>query len=184
MSEVNFKNPYSKGNKLKRMLWKITWTILAKVFPQSSARRWKILLLRMFGAKIHSTCTIYSSAKISMPWYLVMEEHSCIARDVIIENSATVTLGAYSIVSQYSYLCTASHDIRNNNFPQYTKPISLDRRSWVAARCFIGLGVTIGEGAVVGASSSVFKDVEPWTIVGGNPARIINKREIVDKGGI
>lgn len=184
MNEVNFKDPYSKGNKLKRMLWAITWTILTKPFPRNTARRWKILLLRMFGAKVNSTCTIYSRSKIYIPWNLVMEEYSCIASDVIIENAATVTLGAYSIVSQYSYLCTATHDIRDNDFPQYSKPIALGRRSWVAARCFIGPGVTIGEGAVVGASSSVFKGVEPWTVVGGNPARIIGKREIVDKDGI
>ncbi|NQU33870.1 MAG: putative colanic acid biosynthesis acetyltransferase, partial [Bacteroidetes bacterium] len=168
MSEVNFKYPFSKGNKLKRMLWSIIWSLFAKPFPRKMLRRWNIILLRTFGAKVHSSCVVYSSAKISMPWNLVMEEHSCIASDTIIENAATVTLGAYSIVSQYSYLCTATHDIRYKDFPQYSKPIALGRRSWVTARCFIGPGVTIGEGAVVGASSSVFKDVMPWTVVGGN----------------
>ena len=44
------------------------------------------------------------------------------------------------------------------------------------ANCFIGLGVTVGDGAVIGATSSVFKDVEPWTVVGGNPAKFIKKR--------
>jgi putative colanic acid biosynthesis acetyltransferase WcaF len=95
-----------------------------------------------------------------------------------------VTLGAYSIVSQYSYLCTATHDIRDNDFLQYSKPIVLGRRSWVTARCFIGPGVTIGEGAVVGATSSVFKNVEPWEVVGGNPAKLISKREISKKNEI
>ena len=184
MSEVNFKEPYSKGNKLKRVLWCIIWTLFIKPFPRNMARRWKIFLLRIFGANIHSTGIVYSSAKISMPWNLVMAEHSCIANNVIIENTATVTLGAYSIISQYSYLCTATHDIRDNNFPQYSKPIKLGRRSWVAARCFIGPGVLIGEGAVVGASSSVFKNVEPWTVVGGNPAKIISKRTIIVKNEI
>jgi len=184
MSVVNFKEPFSKVNKLKRMLWRIIWTLFVKPFPRNMARKWKVLLLRIFGANIHSTCIIYSSAKISMPWNLVMKEHSCIANSVIIENSSIVTLGAYSIISQYSYLCTATHDIRDNNFPQYSKPIKLGRRSWVAARCFIGPGVTIGEGAVVGASSNVFKDVDSWAVVGGNPAKIIGKREIIDKNGI
>ena len=40
------------------------------------------------------------------------------------------------------------------------------------------MGVTIGQGAVVGATASVYKDVEPWTIVGGNPAKFIKKREV------
>jgi len=184
MNEVNFKDPYRTGNKLKRMLWNITWKLLAQPFPRNTARRWKILIIRLFGAKVDNSCTIYSRAKIYMPWNLVMEEHACIASDVIIENAAIVHLGAYSIVSQYSFLCTASHDIRKNDFPQYSKPIVLGRRSWVTARCFIGPGVVIGEGAVVGASSSVFKDVAPWTVVGGNPARIISKREILNCDGI
>ena len=184
MSEVNFKEPFSKSNKLKRMLWSIVWTIFARPFPRSMASRWKVFLLRIFGAKIHSTCIVYSSANISMPWNLVMEEHSCIANNVVIENSSIITMGSYSLISQYSYLCTATHDIRDNDFPQYSKPIVLGRRSWITAKCFIGPGVTIGEGAVVGASSSVFKDVEPWTIVGGNPARIINKRVIIESDGV
>ena len=49
---------------------------------------------------------------------------------------------------------------------------------WVAAEAFIGMGVIIGEGAVVGARACVFKNVEPWTVVGGNPAKFIKKRII------
>ena len=184
MSEVNFQEPFGKVNKMQRMLWGIIWLVFARSFPRNMARKWKIFLLRIFGAKIHSTCIVYSSANISMPWNLVMEEHSCIANNVIIENSATVTLGAFSIISQYSYLCTASHDIRDNNFPQYSIPIKIGRRCWVAARCFIGPGVVIGDGAVIGASSSVFKNIEEWTVMGGNPAKIISKRIIFNENGI
>lgn len=180
MKEVNFKEPFGKTNKILRMLWSIVWTIFARPIPRNLASKWNIFLLKVFGAKIHSTCTVYSSAKISMPWNLVMEEHSCIANNVIIENSAIVALGAYSIISQYSYICTASHDIRDINFPQYSKPIIFGRKSWVAAKCFVGPGVIIGEGAVIGASSSIFKNVEPWTVVGGNPAKIISKREFIN----
>jgi putative colanic acid biosynthesis acetyltransferase WcaF len=58
------------------------------------------------------------------------------------------------------------------------KPIVVADKAWVAADAFIGMGVTIGEGAVVGARAAVFKDVEPWTVVGGNPAQFIKKRVI------
>ena len=61
-----------------------------------------------------------------------------------------------------------------------TAPIVLKDQSWIGARAFIGMGVTIGQGAVVGATASVYKDVEPWTVVGGNPAKIIKKR-VIDK---
>ena len=61
--------------------------------------------------------------------------------------------------------------------PLVTSPIVVGDRAWVAADAFIGPGVTIGEGAVVGARSSVYRDVEPWTVVAGNPARIMKKYE-------
>lgn len=110
-----------------------------------------------------------------------MEVGSCIGPDTDIYNAAMVILKEGAIVSQYSYLCTATHDIRDKNFRLYSLPIILEKNSWVASKCFIGPGVTIGKGAVVGASASVYKDVPAWTVVGGNPAKIINKREYVRK---
>ena len=80
------------------------------------------------------------------------------------------------VVSQGSQLCTASHDISKSTNPPVTAPIIIEHSVWVASGCFIGMGVTIGEGAVVGARACVFGDVEPWTVVGGNPARYIKKR--------
>jgi len=95
---------------------------------------------------------------------------------------APVRIGAHAVVSQYSYLCTASHDDRIPTFPLIKKPIVINDRAWVAADVFVGPGVTVGEGAVVGARSSVFKDVEAWTVVGGTPARPIRKREVIAGG--
>jgi len=89
---------------------------------------------------------------------------------------APIRIGAHAVVSQYSYLCSASHDYELPDFPLVTGPIVVAEGAWVAADAFVGMGVTIGAGAVVGARASVFKDVEPWTVVGGNPARFIKKR--------
>ncbi|MDR2683898.1 MAG: putative colanic acid biosynthesis acetyltransferase, partial [Prevotellaceae bacterium] len=80
--------------------------------------------------------------------------------------------------SQRAFLCTASHDITKPDMPLITAPIIIEDQAWIAADAFIGMGVTIGQGAVVGARAAVFKDVEPWTVVGGNPAKFIKKREI------
>jgi putative colanic acid biosynthesis acetyltransferase WcaF len=75
-------------------------------------------------------------------------------------------------------LCTASHNISSLHHEQIQAPIIIGDRTWVAARAYIGPGVTVGEGAVVGATASVYKDVEPWTVVGGNPAKFLKKRVI------
>ncbi len=81
-------------------------------------------------------------------------------------------------VSQGAYLCTASHDIYSKEHSLITAPILIESRAWVAAEAYVGMGVTIGEGAVVGARAAVFKNVDPWTIVGGNPAKLIKTRVI------
>ena len=91
-----------------------------------------------------------------------------------------IVIGDKVTISQGAYLCGASHAIDYLNKPLITAPIKIERFAWICADAFVGMGVTIGEGAVVGARAAVFKDVEPWTVVGGNPARVIKKRVIVD----
>jgi putative colanic acid biosynthesis acetyltransferase WcaF len=92
-----------------------------------------------------------------------------------------IEIGAHTVVSQYVFLCAATHDVDQPAFPLVTKPIRIGAHAWVAADAFIGPGVTVGDGAVVGARASVFRDVEPWCVVGGNPARLIRKRKGADQ---
>ena len=107
-----------------------------------------------------------------------MKDHACLASGVDCYNAALIELGVNATVSQRAFLCTASHDITSPCHEQIEIPIVIADRAWVAAEAFIGPGVTVGEGAVVGARAAVFKDVEAWTVVGGNPARFIKKRVI------
>ena len=107
-----------------------------------------------------------------------MEENSCLESDVDCYNVDKVIIGANTTVSQGAYLCTASQDVTNPLNPLITAPIIMEDQAWVGARAYIGMGVTIGQGSVVGATASVYKDVEPWTIVGGNPAKFLKKREL------
>ena len=81
-------------------------------------------------------------------------------------------------VSQGVKLCTASHDISSKIMELTYEPITIGANAWVAGWSIILPGVTIGEGAVVAAGAVVTKDVEPWTVVGGNPAKLIKKREL------
>jgi putative colanic acid biosynthesis acetyltransferase WcaF len=181
MDYVYFKSPYSTMNRIYRSIWNITWTVFARPFPKSTMMPWKRFLLRVFGANISNTSAVYASAKIFMPSNLIMKDYACIASDVDCYNAAQVIIGINATVSCGTYLCTASHDIMSPHHEQTEAPIELKDRSWVAARAYIGPGVTIGEGAVVGATASVYKDVEPWTVVGGNPAKFIKKRIIREK---
>lgn len=107
-----------------------------------------------------------------------MEEFSCLASDVDCYSVALVHLGPHATVSQYSYLCTASHDIADPGMKVVSAPIVVGKAAWIAAAAFLGPGVVIGEGAVVGARAVVFKNVEPWAVVVGNPSRVIKHRKL------
>lgn len=172
----------SRGVKIKRALWNITSAVLFRPFITPVFRKWRILVLRMFGAQIAWDANVYASVKIWAPWMLRMGHGACLGPDVICYNQDWVLLEDDAVVSQYSYLCTAGHDIDHANTADsglITAPVVLRHGAWVGSRAFIGMGVEIGEGAVVGATASVYKNVEPWMVVGGNPCKIIKMRNMV-----
>jgi len=139
-------------------------------------------VLRLFGAVIEDGAHPYPSARIWAPWNLTMGEGSCLGDYARCYSVDRVILEPYATVSQYSFLCTASHEYRIEGMPLITAPITIGRHAWIAAEAFIGPGVTVGERAVVGARASVFRDVDPWTVMGGNPARVIRKYHLGDGG--
>ena len=171
-----YHNALSRSHQLKRLLWGICWFLLARWLPRSLGCGWKRFLLRCFGAKIAGTAVVYSSTRIYAPWNLEMGEHSCLADEVDCYNVDMVHICDNTTVSQKTYLCTASHDITQSNIPLITGPIIIEDQVWIGADAFVGMGVTVKQGAVVGARASVYKDVEAWTVVGGNPAKVIKKR--------
>lgn len=165
------------ANRVARALWGVVWLLLYRPSPRPM-HAWRRGLLRLFGAKIGPHAHPYPSAHIWAPWNLTMGEGSCLADRVNCYCVDKVVLGDWATVSQYSYLCTASHDYEDPAMPLLTAPIVIGTRAWVTADVYVGPGVKIGEGAVVGARASVFKDVAPWTVVAGNPAREIKKRRL------
>lgn len=179
--------------KIKRAVWNVVSAIFFRLFVTKLFRPWRIFLLNCFGAEIDKSAEVYASAKIWAPWNLKMEKGTCIGPDVIVYNQAMVTLEENVCVSQYAYICTAGHNVGSGLKVQGSRlkdqelplnnaetglvvaDVTLHKNSWIGTRAFIGMGVEVGEGAVVGACACVFKDVEAGTIVGGNPAVVIKR---------
>lgn len=178
--EKPYINRLGRKHQIIRMVWCIVWALCARWLPRSVGSGWKRFLLGIFGAKLAPTAVVYSSAKIYYPANLVMDDYGCLASDVDCYNVAPIHIGKFATVSQGAFLCTASHDITSPDHELITAPILIGEQAWVGAEAFIGMGVTVDEGAVVGARSAVFRNVEPWTVVGGNPAKFIKKRIIKD----
>ncbi len=165
----------STRNKLARAVWGVVWLLLYRPSP-TLLHGWRRWLLRLFGAKIGRGAHPYPSAKIWAPWNLIMGERSCLSHHVDCYCVDRITLGAHSTVSQYSFLCTASHDYTDPAMLLTAAPITLGDWVWVTADVFVAPGVTLGDGAVITARSSVFHDIEPWMVAGGNPAQAIKPR--------
>jgi putative colanic acid biosynthesis acetyltransferase WcaF len=180
MSSNEYKNRLSFKNQAGRAIWVIIYYILFRPFGTKIFRVWRNFLLRLFGAKIHNNAGVYASAIIWCPWNLEMSDNAWLGPHVNCYNVALIQIGKDSTVSQGAFLCTASHNINSKAHELITKPINIESQAWIAADAFIGPGVNIGQGAVVGARACVFKNVEPWMVVGGNPAKFIKYRVIHD----
>ena len=166
-------------NRIGRLLWNFVWLVFYRPSP-SFMHAWRCRLLRLFGAKIGRKAHPYPSSKVWAPWNLEMGDESCLANGVDCYCVAKVTVGANTTISQYSYICTASHDYTNPTMPLMVAPIVIGKKAWITADVFVGPGVTIGEGAVVTARSSVFTDIEPWVVARGNPAVGIKPRVMMN----
>lgn len=181
--EAKYVNRLGRRHQVVRVLWGLCWGLLARWLPRSAGSGWKRMLLRAFGARVARTAVVYSSARVYYPAHLEMADYACLASGVDCYNVAPVRLGRFVTVSQGAVLCTASHDISSPEHELVTAPITIADQAWVAAEAFVGMGVTVGEGAVVGARAAVFRDVAPWTVVGGNPARVIKNRVLTKVNG-
>jgi putative colanic acid biosynthesis acetyltransferase WcaF len=170
-------SPHGRGSRMARMLWGVVWLALFRPSPRNM-HWWRNMLLRLFGAKLHPTARIYPRARCWAPWNLRMGVYACVSDDVDVYCVDRITIGDYSTVSQYSYLCGATHEFEHIDRPLIPRPIVIGRRCWIAADVFVAPGVTISDGVVVGARSSVFRDLPPWTVCVGTPAKPLRPRTL------
>ncbi len=168
---------HSAGNKLRRLLWQVTWLLLfrSSLWFVHAPRR---MLLRLFGAKIGRRVQVMPSVKIWAPWNLTLGDCATVSHGVDLYCVDKIKIGAHATVSQRAFLCTASHEIDHPNMPLVTAPIRIEDGAWVCAEAYIHPGVTVGTDAVAGVHSVVLKDVPARQVVGGNPAKVIRERKI------
>jgi putative colanic acid biosynthesis acetyltransferase WcaF len=167
-------------DRIRRAVWNVTWSMLGRPSPVL-LHGWRRFLVRTFGAELGKGVHIYPGAKIWAPWKLAMGDRSCLANGVQCYNVAPVSISDDVVISQDTYLCTATHDYNDHAFPLCIAPIAIEAHAWLAAGAFLSPGVTIHRGAVIGARSVVTRSVPAWSVVAGNPARIINTRTNFDR---
>lgn len=166
---------YPLSNRLRRVIWNFAYLLLFRVSPRP-LHAWRSGLLRIFGAKIGPHCHIYPSARIWAPWNLICEDFVAIADEAVIYNHKAVTLKSHAIVSQQAYVCGATHDYNDPAFPLVAYEITIGAYAWVCVRAVVCPGIIVGEGAVLGLGAIATRDLEPWTVYAGVPAKPIKKR--------
>jgi putative colanic acid biosynthesis acetyltransferase WcaF len=159
------------------------WWVVQSLFFHCSPQvfyGWRRFLLRLFGAKVGKGVLLRPSVTVTYPWKVTLGDWSWVGDHVTLYSLGEILIGENAVVSQHSYLCTGAHDYTRPTFDLYSKPIRVEPESWVAAHVFVGPGVTIGRGAVVGACSVVLKDVPAGMICAGNPLRVLRPRPSSD----
>lgn len=169
--------PYSRSERTRRILW----NYLGQKLFRCTFHNWyetRASLLRLFGAKIGRSTRLRPTVLIEQPWNLTIGDNSSIGDRAILYCLGKVSLGNNVSLSQMVHLCAGTHDYSKPDLPLLRPPITIGDEVWLAADVFVAPDVTIGAGAVVGARSSVFKDLPPWTVCAGSPARPIKPRSL------
>jgi len=167
---------YSRVEQLRRAGWSLgRW--LVRLSPRPCFG-WRRAVLRLFGARIGVQVHIYPSAHLYMPWNVEIGDWAAVGEDVLIYSLGKVRIGKHATLSYRSHVCAGSHDLEDPALPLLKPPVCVEDGVWVGTDAFIGPGVTVAEGAVVGARAVVVSNVKAFDIVAGNPARVIRQRKL------
>ncbi len=166
---------YTRSEQVRRILWSVgRWLIVLSPRPFFG---WRRAVLRLFGARIGAHVNIYPTAHLYMPWNVEIGAWSALGEDVFVYSLGKVRIGQSVTLSYRAHVCAGTHDLRDPTLPLLKPPVAIEDGVFVGTEAFIGPGVTVERGAIVGARAVVVKHVGPLSIVAGNPARPIGRRE-------
>jgi putative colanic acid biosynthesis acetyltransferase WcaF len=166
---------FPPGIRMKRLVWSIVWMLLYRPSPRPF-HGWRTMLLRLFGARMGAKCHFYPASKVWAPWNLICEEQVTAADGAEIYNPSPMTFGSHAILSQDSYMCGATHDYDDPDFPLIAFAMHVGAYSWICARASVAPGANVGDGAVLALGSVATRDLEPWTVYAGVPAVKVKER--------
>lgn len=166
---------FSASNRGRRAVWNLCWLLLYRPSPRP-LHGWRALLLRIFGAQLGPDCHFYPASRVWAPWNLRCADHVAAGDGVEIYNPSPMEFGSHVILSQGAYLCGATHDYNDPAFPLLAFRMRIEPYAWICARAVVAPGVHIGAGAVLGLGAVATRDLDPWTVYGGNPALALRPR--------
>jgi putative colanic acid biosynthesis acetyltransferase WcaF len=153
-------SPWSLQMRCKLLAWEFCWFFFCKWTPKP-ANKWRLIVLRLFGATINGRPFVHQRARIQIPWNIALNDRSCIGDRTNLYSLDRITIGERSIIAQEAYLCTGTHSLSHPNKPLKTAPVSIGCDVFIGARAFIMPGVSIANSAVIGACEVIKRQPEP-----------------------
>jgi putative colanic acid biosynthesis acetyltransferase WcaF len=175
-----YHSPWTLNQRIKMVLWEYAWQLFCSWTPKP-ANRWRLLWLKLFGAKIYGKPFVHQRARIQIPWNLTLHDRAALGDRANAYSLDKIEIHEHATVAQEAYLCTGTHAFDQSSKNLVTAPIIIRAHVFIGARAFIMPGIEIGEQAIVGACSVVTKNVIPYTIVAGNPAHATSKHFFINQ---
>ena len=154
----------------------LTDYFLNSVLPHVPVFRLRNMCYKLIGIRIGTGSVIDRKAYIMAPRRLTIGRHTHINRSCLIDARGGLSIGNSVSVSHQVRIVTGGHDVNASDFHGRYLPIAIGDYVWIGVGATILQGVSIGRGAVVCAGAVVTRDVAPYEIVGGIPARKVGKR--------
>lgn len=170
---------YNPGNKIKVILWYVIGAAVINSYLPIPAF-FKILVLRLFGAKIGHGVMIKPKVNIKYPWFLEIGNYVWIGEQVWIDNLVKISIGDNTCISQGALLLTGNHNYKRSTFDLMPSEICLEAGTWIGAKSIVCGGVRCMSHSVLSVGSVATKDLNAYTIYQGNPAQEVRKRVIFD----
>lgn len=156
-------------------IYKIIDQLFIKTTPKFM-HSWRVVLYKLFGAKIGTGVKISSSAKLLYPWNIEIGNYCWIGDNVELYSVDKIIIGNNVAFAHNVFVATAAHDIYKTTFETIRKPIVIEDEVWISSNVFINMGIVIERGVVVGSGSVVTKNLPEGYIFVGNPAVALKKR--------
>jgi len=168
---------YKPGGTIKVILWTLFNALVMKN-PFWLHSKSKVILLRMFGARIGKGVIFKPEVSIKYPWKLSIGDHCWIGEQVWIDNLAQVSIEDHVCISQGALLLCGNHNYKSSKFDLMIGEITLKEGAWIGAKTSVCGGVVAETHSVLSAGSVATKDLEAYTIYQGIPAVTTKKRTI------
>lgn len=155
----------------------LVWWLSTKLIPSLPSKHLKYYGFKMLGVKMSKDVKFFDNIQIREPKRLTIEEGVSIGPHVLLDARCGLTIRKSAVVAYDAIIWTLNHDYNDMLFCGKGAPVEIGEFAWICSRSIILPGVKVGKGAVVASGAIVTKDVEPYTIVGGIPAKVIGHRD-------